>query len=159
MTFIPSLTFTELWVVSMEHLQRVWLASSERLPFLTPGFVPLFGTCFFQFLRPDSSNLPCLYSTFRLEYTLVLSRFCFAASQAGDADSSRSPGHTSGLQGSVNVHRGAQLLVPQWQCISYFVFYINDAWFNSVLTFAKCMLVLNASITPGKLQRSKFRTT
>ena len=28
------------------------------------------------------------------------------ASQAGDADSSRAPGLTSGLQGSVNVHRG-----------------------------------------------------
>ena len=45
MTFIPSLTFTELWVVSMEHLQRVWLASRERLPFRTPGSVPNFGTC------------------------------------------------------------------------------------------------------------------
>ena len=30
-----------------------------------------------QLLRPDSSNLPCLYSTFHLEYHLVLSRFCF----------------------------------------------------------------------------------
>ena len=46
-----------------------------------------------------------------------------AASQAGDADSSRAPGLTSGLQGSVNVHRGALLLVPQRQCISSFVFY------------------------------------
>ena len=36
-----------------------------------------------------------------------------AASQAGDADSSRAPGFTSGLQGSVNVHRGALLLVRQ----------------------------------------------
>ena len=36
-----------------------------------------------------------------------------AASQAGDADSSRAPGLTSGLQGSVNVHRGTLLLVPQ----------------------------------------------
>ena len=47
-----------------------------------------------------------------------------AASQAGDADSSRAPGLTSGLQGSVNAHRGALLLVSQWQCISSFVFYI-----------------------------------
>ena len=30
---------------SMEHLQRVWLASRERLPFRTPGSAPLFGTC------------------------------------------------------------------------------------------------------------------
>ena len=59
-------------------------------------------------------------------YTLAVSRACMAgaASQAGDADSSRAPGLTSGLQGFVNVHRGALLLVPKWQCISSFVFYI-----------------------------------
>ena len=34
-----------------------------------------------------------------------------AASQAGD--SFRAPDLTSGLQGSVSVHRGALLLVPQ----------------------------------------------
>ena len=57
-------------------------------------------------------------------YTFVVSRafMAGAASQAGDADSSRAPGLTSGLQGSVNVHRGALLLVPQWRCISSFVF-------------------------------------
>ena len=32
-----------LWVVSMEHLQRVWHASRERLPFRTPGSVPILG--------------------------------------------------------------------------------------------------------------------
>ena len=37
-----------------------------------------------------------------------------AANQAGDADSSRAPGLTSGLQVSGNVNRGALLLVPQW---------------------------------------------
>ena len=31
-----------------------------------------------QLSRPDSSNLPCLNSTFHLEYPLVLSRFCFS---------------------------------------------------------------------------------
>ena len=31
-----------------------------------------------QLLRPDSSNLPCLYSTFHLEYPLVFSRFCLS---------------------------------------------------------------------------------
>ena len=77
MTFILSLTFTELWVVSMEHLQRVWHASRERLPFRTPGSVPFLGLACVPMLRPDSSNLPCLYSTFYLEYPLVLSRFCF----------------------------------------------------------------------------------
>ena len=60
-------------------------------------------------------------------YTFVVSRafMAGAASQAGDADSSRTPGLTSGLQGSVNVHRGALLLVPQWQYISSFVFYMK----------------------------------
>ena len=36
-----------------------------------------------------------------------------AVSQVGDADSSRAPCLTSGLQWSVNVHHGALLLVPQ----------------------------------------------
>ena len=47
--------------------------------------------------------------------TFVVSRafMAGAASHAGDADSSRAPGLTSGLQGSVNVHRSALLLVPQ----------------------------------------------
>ena len=58
-------------------------------------------------------------------YTFVVSRafMAGAASHGGDADSSRTPGLTSGLQGSVNVHRGTLLLVPQRQCISSFVFY------------------------------------
>ena len=44
----------------------------------TPGSVPPFlDLLVLLLLRPDSSNLPCLYSTFHLEYPLVLSRFCF----------------------------------------------------------------------------------
>ena len=40
-------------------------------------FRPLFwDLLMLQLLRPNSSNLPCLYSTFHLEYPLVLSRFC-----------------------------------------------------------------------------------
>ena len=35
------------------------------------------------------------------------------------------PGHLSPLVSSVNFHRGGLLLVPQWQCISCFVFYID----------------------------------
>ena len=35
-----------------------------------------FSLLMLQLLRPNSSNLPCLYSTFHLEYPLVLSRFC-----------------------------------------------------------------------------------
>ena len=41
-------------------------------------FHPPFGDLLvLQLLRPNSSNLPCLYSTFHLEYPLVLTRFCF----------------------------------------------------------------------------------
>ena len=38
---------------------------------------PLWDLLVLQLLRPDFSNLPCLYSTFHLEYPLVLSRFCW----------------------------------------------------------------------------------
>ena len=82
MTLISTLTFTESCVNCMEYLQRVWHASRERLPFRTPASAsfPHFGVLLvLQLLRPDFSNLPCLYSTFHLEYPLVLSRFCFAA--------------------------------------------------------------------------------
>ena len=65
------------------------------------------------------------------------------ASQTGDADSSREPGLTSGLQGSVNVHRGALLLVPQWQCISSFVFHISTNFMTLIqrMTFTDLRVV------------------
>ena len=37
---------------------------------------PFWDLLMLQLLRPNFSNLPCLYSTFHLEYPLVLSRFC-----------------------------------------------------------------------------------
>ena len=46
-------------------------------------------------------------------FAVSLAFMAGAANQAGDADSSRAPGLTSGLQGFVNVHGGALLLVPQ----------------------------------------------
>ena len=39
---------------------------------------PIWDLLMLQLLRPNSSNLPCLYSTFHLEYPLVLSRFCLS---------------------------------------------------------------------------------
>ena len=39
---------------------------------------PFWDLLMLQLLRPNSSNLPCLYSTFHLEYPLVLSRFCLS---------------------------------------------------------------------------------
>ena len=49
-----------------------------------------------------------------------------AASQAGDAESSRTPGLNSSVQTSMNDHgvRYYIVFVPQWECISYSVFYI-----------------------------------
>ena len=41
---------------------------------------PFWDLLMLQLLRPNSSNLPCLYSTFHLEYPLVLSRFYFSHS-------------------------------------------------------------------------------
>ena len=38
---------------------------------------PFWDLLMLQLLRPNSSNLPCLFSTLHLEYPLVLSRFCF----------------------------------------------------------------------------------
>ena len=70
-----------------------------------------------------------------------------AASQAGDADSSRAPGLTSGLQGSVNVHRGALLLVPQWQVISYFVFYIKSSSIVNIYVYLNVVIGLTVTIS------------
>ena len=58
-----------------------------------------------------------------------------AASQAGDADSSRVPGLTSGLQGSENVNRGALFVgatvtVHQFFCI--FTIYGWFMWINNI---------------------------
>ena len=39
---------------------------------------PFWDLLMLKLLRPNSSNMPCLYSTFHLEYPLVLSRFCLA---------------------------------------------------------------------------------
>ena len=76
-------------------------------------------------------------------YTFVVSRAFMtdAVSKAGDADSSRAPGLTSGLQASVNVHRGALLLVPQWQCISSFVFRLVVNLFHHFIIFTMVYLI------------------
>ena len=43
------------------------------------------------------------------------------------------------LQGSMNVHRGALLLVPKWRCISSFVFYIHEI----VKSFVLFLIILH----------------
>ena len=63
----------------MEHLQRVWHASREDLPFRTPSTVPLFWGLLINapIVETRFPELACLYSTFHLENTWLLSRFCF----------------------------------------------------------------------------------
>ena len=77
MTFIPSLTFTDyewfLWSISNEVACQQGTLTLPDTWFRPPSWDLLV----LQLLRPDSSNLPCLYSTFHLEYSLVLSRFYF----------------------------------------------------------------------------------
>ena len=73
MTLIPSLTFTGLWVVSMEHLQQVWHgANRERLLFwnLVPPPPPILGRVCAPIVETKFflTYLSCLNSTFHLEY-------------------------------------------------------------------------------------------
>ena len=58
------------------------------------------------------------------------------------------------LQGSVGVHRGVLLLVPQWQCISSFVFYISVEiwWYFFPRIFVK------RNLSPGLLRWSSLQT-
>ena len=96
-------------------------------------------------------------------YIFVLSRAFMAgvASQAGDADSSRAPGLTSSLQGSVNVHRVALLLVPQWQCISSFVFYIQilkTAWLPNQTNCQETFAVTSRHGATSQWRPSKWLT-
>ena len=72
------------------------------------------------------------------------------ASQAGDADSSRAPGITSDLQGPVNVHRGALLLVQQWQHISSLVFYITGVPVVHVLVLDYTAVAVSGKVGPCK---------
>ena len=95
MTLIPDLTFAELRVVSMEGSQRVRLASRERLPFRTPGSVPLLGTCLCsncwdQFYR--TCRIFFRVFSLHLEYPSVLSRFCLWRHNQCGTDLGRSVG-------------------------------------------------------------------
>ena len=62
-------------------------------------------------IRGQMSKVKVTIDNLWAQYCLVY--FHQILHRAGDADSSRAPGLTSGLQGSVNVHCGALFLVPQ----------------------------------------------
>ena len=70
--------FTEFWVVSIEHLRRVWHADRGRLLLRTPDPVPL-GLAYVLLVETNPfQNLSLFYRTMLFEYPSVLSRFCFA---------------------------------------------------------------------------------
>ena len=73
MTLIPRLTFTELQVVSMERLQRIWHASRKRLSSRTPGSVPFWHLLMLELLRPVLSEVAVSFLDFS-PWILVLSR-------------------------------------------------------------------------------------
>ena len=67
--------FTEFWVVSIEHLRRVWHADRGRLLLRTPGPVPL-GLAYVLLVETNPfPNLSLFYRTMLFEYPSVLSRF------------------------------------------------------------------------------------
>ena len=74
---LPKLTFTELRGFHGAFATG-GACQQGALTLPDPWFRPPFwDLLMLQLLRPNSSNLPCLYSTFHFEYPLVLSRFCF----------------------------------------------------------------------------------
>ena len=71
-----------------------------------------------------------------------------AASQAGDADSSRAPGLNFGLQGSVNVNLGALSLTVH-QFFLYFAFELSSGF--AFLT-AECLIYFQFKISREHLK-------
>ena len=72
---IQNLTFYQI-LVSIEHLQRVWLANRGRLLLRTPGPVPL-GLAYILLVETNPfPNLSLFYRTMLFGYPSVLSRFC-----------------------------------------------------------------------------------
>ena len=70
MTLIPSLTLTELRVVSIGHLQRLWHDSRECLPFRTPGSVPFFGPAYAPIVGTSFPELAVPFFDFSLRIPL-----------------------------------------------------------------------------------------
>ena len=67
---------SEIWVVSIEHLRRVWHADRGRLLLRTPCPVPL-GLAYVLLVETNPfPNLSLFYRTMLFEYPSVLSRFC-----------------------------------------------------------------------------------
>ena len=74
--------FTEFWVVSIEHLRRVWHADRGRLLLRKPGPVPL-GLAYVLLVETNPfPNLSLFFRTMLFKYPSVLSRFCILRLQS-----------------------------------------------------------------------------
>ena len=75
-TLYRTLPFTEFWVVSIEHLRRLWHADRGLLLLRTPGPVPL-GLAYVLLVETNTfPNLSLFFRTMLFEYPSILSRFC-----------------------------------------------------------------------------------
>ena len=81
--FVPNSTFYRIWVVSIEHLRRVWHADRGRLLLRTPCPVPLGLACVLLVETNPFPNLPLFYRTMLFVYPSVLSRFCYIVQYKG----------------------------------------------------------------------------
>ena len=68
--------FTEFWVVSIEHLRRVWHADRGRLLLWTPVPVPLGLACVLLVETNPFSELVVIFPDYALRISLGTFRFC-----------------------------------------------------------------------------------
>ena len=97
--------FTEFWVVSIDHLRRVWHADRERLLLRTPGLVHWGLSDVLLVETNPFPNLSLFFRTMLFEYPSVPSRFCLMQILTGLFNGS--PIHSTSLEMS-------SFLVP-WQ--------------------------------------------
>ena len=136
------------WIMRGFHGAFATGVASQQgtLPFQMPGSVPLFGLAWAPIIETRFLELAIslldfspwiplgTFSILHLTTNQYLLQIRWFLSKKNcvlnDADSSWAPGRTFGLQVSVNVYHGALLSVPQWQCISSFVFYFLLLYFT-----------------------------
>ena len=70
LTLYRTRPFTEFWVVSIEHLRRVWYADRGRLLLRTPGPVPLGLACVLLVETNPFSELVVIFPDYALRISL-----------------------------------------------------------------------------------------
>ena len=142
MTLIPSLNFTDYEWFPWRICNGCGMPAGNAYPsgHLVPS--PFWDLLMLQLLRPNSANLPCLYSTFHLEYPLVLSRFCMVPTFVKYCD--------------ITVHAKASML-KLLSCEVHILFdYIN---FTLLLVFIFSYSLENCSEWFLKLVTTSFQDT